>query len=240
MSTKKKKNNKNEVNEPIEHYNQPLNFEKVWLMFQETSKKFEETDKRFEETDKQFKETDKRLDKKFQETNKQFKETDKKILETDKRLDKKFLETDKKSKELSNLFTTQWGKLIESLVEGDLIRLLNEKGIEVQQTFQRVSGTYQGDPYEFDIIASNGEEVVIVEVKTTLRVEDVKKFLRKLAKFKTWMPVYKEKTVYGAVAFLTSSSASHTMAENKGLFVIKATGKSSSIVNKKGFMPKAF
>ena len=217
--SKKKKNNKNEVNEPTEQYSQPLSFDKVWLMFQETSKKFQETDKKFQETREMMKERD---------------------MKRDKELDKQFKETDKKIKELSNLFTTQWGKLIESLVEGDLIRLLNEKGIEVHQTSQRVSGSYKGKSYEFDIIAANNEEIVVVEVKTTLRVDDVKNFLKKLPQFKTWMPVYKEKKVYGAVAFLTSSSASHIMAENKGLFVIKATGNSSSIVNQEGFKPKLF
>ena len=212
MSTKKDKTTKNEAKEPIENYGQPLNFDKVWLMFQETSKRFEETGKR--------------LDKMFKDTDKQLKEQSR--------------ETDKRIKELSNLFTTQWGKLIESLVEGDLIRLLNEKGIDVHQTFQRVSGSYAGDPYEIDIIASNDEDVVLVEVKTTLRPDDIKKTLKKLKMFKTWMPVYKEKKVYGAVAFLNTSSDSHRMAESKGLFVIKATGNSASIINKNTFEPKVF
>lgn len=208
MSTKKDKTTKNEANEPIEKYGQPLNFEKVWLMFQETGKKFEETDKQIKETGKQLKEQS--------------------------------LETEKRIKELSNLFTTQWGKLIESLVEGDLVRLLNEKGIKVHQTFQRVSGSYEGDPYEIDIIASNDEEIVVVEVKTTLRPNDIKKTLKKLKMFKTWMPVYKEKKVYGAVAFLNTSADSHRMAESKGLFVIKATGNSASIINSNSFEPKVF
>ncbi len=212
MSTKKDKTTKNEANEPIEKYGEPLNFEKVWLMFQETSKKFEETDKRL---DKMFKDTDRQLKEQSQETNKRI-------------------------KELSNLFTTQWGKLIESLVEGDLVRLLNEKGIKVHQTFQRVSGSYEGDPYEIDIIASNDEEIVVVEVKTTLRPNDIKKTLKKLKMFKTWMPVYKEKKVYGAVAFLNISADSHRMAESKGLFVIKATGNSASIINSNSFEPKVF
>jgi len=42
-----------------------------------------------------------------------FQETDKKFRDTDKKMQ----DTDKKIKELANLFTTQWGKLIESLVE---------------------------------------------------------------------------------------------------------------------------
>jgi hypothetical protein len=42
------------------------------------------------------------------------------------------------------------------------------------------------------------------------------------------------------VAFLSCEGASDRMAEKLGLFVIKATGSSSSIVNKEDFKPKAF
>jgi len=172
-----------------------------------------------------------------------FKETDKKFQATDKKFqatDEKFQATDKKMKELQNLFTTQWGKLMETLVEGDLIKLLNTRGIEVQRTSQRVSGSYNGNPYEFDIIAMNGKEVVIVEVKTTLRVDDVKDFLKKLSKVKVWMNDFSDKDIYGAVAYLTANSGSQTMAAKKGLFLIRATGNSASIINKEGFKPHCF
>lgn len=165
----------------------------------------------------------------FKETDRQFKETD-----------KKFQETDKKIKELSKLFTSQWGKLVESLVEGDLIKLLNEHGIEVEQTLQRLRGNKDGENYEYDIIAVNGREMVIVEVKTTLRVDDVNDFHEKLWKAKRYLPNYKDKKIYGGVAFITAEGASERMAEKLGFFVIRATGNSSSIINQKDFKPKVF
>ncbi|MBN3034662.1 MAG: hypothetical protein JW861_03695 [Bacteroidales bacterium] len=39
--------------------------------------------------------------------------------ETDRILTEKFQETDKKLNKLEQLFTSPWGKLVESLVEGD-------------------------------------------------------------------------------------------------------------------------
>ncbi len=172
----------------------------------------------------------------FQETDKQFKETDKQFKETDK----KFQETDKRMKELQNLFTSQWGKLIESLVEGDLIRLLKERNIDVQRTIQRIDGCYHGENFEFDIIAVNGEDVVIVEVKTTLRPDDIKEFTSKLVQAKVWMQEYKDRRIYGAVAFLKADCASDKMAARQGLFVIKATGSSASITNSNDFVPKIY
>lgn len=154
--------------------------------------------------------------------------------------DKKFQETDKKIRELNSLFTTQWGKLMETLVEGDLVNLLKSRKIEVYRTSQRVKGNFKGTSYEFDIIAKNGKEVVIVEVKTTLRTNDVTNFIKKLRNAKEWMPDLIDNSVYGAVAYLTAESSSDIMAANKGLFVIRATGNSASITNEEGFKPAEF
>jgi len=211
--------NENIAEEPVVSYNQPLDFQQVWRLFQETDKQIKENDRMLTE---KFKETDRILTEKFQETDKQFKETDKKI------------------RELDRLFTSQWGKLVESLVEGDLINLLNTKGIKVRRTSQRVKGNYEGKNYEYDIIAYNGDEIVIVEVKTTLRPDDVIDFHEKMWKAKIYLPEYAGKTVYGAMAFITADGASDRMAEKQGFFVIRATGNSSFIINQDNFIPKAF
>ncbi|NLL10628.1 MAG: hypothetical protein GX268_07060 [Methanomicrobiales archaeon] len=55
---------------------------------------------------------------------------------------------------------------------------------------------------------------------------------------KAWMPEYSDKKVYGAVAFLTEDTGTASMAEKKGLFVIRATGDSASIINDDKFIPK--
>jgi len=138
------------------------------------------------------------------------------------------------------LFTSQWGKLVESLVEGDIVNLLNQKGINVTDIIKRREGRRDGIDYEFDIIAINGSEMVIVEVKTTLTPEDIGQFLKKLTQAKDWMPEYADKIVYGAVAFISEDTGSSVMAEKNGLFVIKATGDSASIVNADNFVPKSW
>jgi len=154
--------------------------------------------------------------------------------------DKKFQETDKKLNKLEYLFTSQWGKLVESLVEGDIITLLNQRGIKVTDTLKRRAGCRDGINYEFDIIAINGDEIVIIEVKTTLRPGDIRDFLKKLKQAKNWMPEYSDKKIYGSVAFLTEDSGTSSLAERKGLFVIRATGDSASIVNRNDFVPKCW
>ena len=157
-----------------------------------------------------------------------------------KELELQMKETDRRLKKAEGLFTTQWGKLMETLVEGDLLKLLKQKNIRVDDTTMNMKGCYKEENWEIDMLASNGEEIVLVEVKTTLNLQDVKDFVDKLKKFTTWKPIYKEKKMYGAVAYLKADQGSARYAEKQGLFVIRATGSSSSIINKKDFKPKIF
>ena len=175
----------------------------------------------------------KKLSRQFEETDRRQKETDRQMKQTDRRMDKRM-------KKLEGLFTGQWGKLMESLVEGDLVALLQARGMRVRSTYSRVRGRRNGERYEFDILAGNGEEVVVVEVKTTLKANDVKRFLEKLGKFTVYEPVYRGKQVYGAVAYLRVEQDSELYAERQGLFVIRATGNSAGIINSADFRPRVF
>ena len=129
---------------------------------------------------------------------------------------------------------------MESLVEGDLVPLLQARGIAVRSTITRMQGRRNGDHYEFDILAGNGDGVVVVEVKTTLQAGDVAHFLEKLGKFTEYEPVYKGKKVYGAVVYLKTDTSVVAHAERQGLFVVRATGSSASIINESGFVPRVF
>ncbi len=181
-----------------------------------------ETDAKFKETDSKFKESRAELDSRFKET------------------DAKFQETNKKVKEAFDLFTSQWGRLMESLVEGDIIRIFNERGIKVQDTSTRRKGSYQGENYEFDIIAHNGKETVIIEVKTTLRVSDVKSFIKKLQKARTYLRMDDDEVIYGAIAYLQADAGSEIFAQKEKLFVIRATGDSAAIINQPDFVAEKF
>ena len=178
----------------------------------------------------------KETDAKFKETDAKFQETDSKFKETDA----KFQETNKKVKEAFDLFTSQWGRLMESLVEGDIIRIFNERGIKVQDTSTRRKGSYQGENYEFDIIAHNGKETVIIEVKTTLRVSDVKSFIKNLQKARTYLRMDDDEVIYGAIAYLQADAGSEIFAQKEKLFVIRATGDSAAIINQPDFVAEKF
>ena len=211
----------------------------MWNFIKESQKEREkirkEREKIRKEREKFQKEREKsrkEWEKGMQELRKTQRETSEKIQETSEQMKR----TDKKLNKYIGDTGNYWGKLGENLVKGNLAKRLREKGIEVEKviTNAKFSGV------EFDIIAINGKETVIVEVKATLDPSDVDKFKENMEQFKTLWPEFKDKTVYGAIAFLLKSNRqAESLAEKEGFFVISATGD-VIIKNKKSFKPKAF
>ena len=124
----------------------------------------------------------------------------------------------------------------ENLVKGSLAQRLKERGIKVEGVITNLN---KGSA-EFDIIAVNGTEIVVVEVKATLDPADVDKFKKNIDRFKSLWPDFKEKTVYGAMAYLIKANRqAESLADKQGFFVISATGD-VIIKNDKDFKPKVF
>ena len=196
-------------------------FDKIWKLMMENREQMKETDRQMKETDRQMKETDRQM----KETDRQVQETSRQMKETDKKLNKFMGETG-----------NRWGALGENLVEGNLAKRLKEKGFEVEGVLTRL----RKRGHEFDIVAVNGKEIVVVEVKATLDPSDVDEFVEKLIQFKTLWPAFKDCTIYGAMAFLINvNRQADARAEKEGFFVIKATGD-VIIQNKEKFKPKIF
>ena len=221
----------------------PATPEEVWEILREVSENQKETDRQMKETDRMIKENQKETDRQMKETDLKFQETDQKFQETDQKFQEtaeQMKGTDRRLKALDKLYNSQWGKLMESLVEGDLVKMLKERGIDVRQTSRNLKNEGGEKNWEFDLLAVNGDEVVVVEVKTMLKVKDVDHFLNKLGDFKELVSYHKDKKVYGAVAYLKADQSSNIYAEKKGLFVIRATGSSAKIINDEGFQAKKF
>ncbi|CAN2042187.1 DUF3782 domain-containing protein [Candidatus Magnetomoraceae bacterium gMMP-15] len=161
--------------------------------------------------------------------------------ESDRKLTEKFQETDKNIKRLSNLFESQWGKLMESLTEGSVLQLFQKRGIEVSEIYPRCKKHLNGRTMEIDLLLVNDTEIVIVEVKTTLKADHVAIFLKRLKEFPEFFKSYRNKRIYGAVAGLRMEQGSEEYAKNEGLFVIKVGGEGmAKILNEESFDPKNF
>ena len=169
---------------------------------------------------------------KQKETALQMQETDKKMQETDRKMQ----ETDKKLKAFIGETGNRWGKLGENLVKGSLAQRLKERDI----TVEKVITNMKGPTSEFDIVAINGTEVVVIEVKSTLDPSDVEKFKKAMESFKALWPHFKDKKVYGGLAYLMGVNRNaDNLAKKEGFFVISATGD-VIIQNEEGFVPRIF
>lgn len=173
----------------------------------------------------------------FKEIRELFKETDSKFKETDS----KFKETEQRIKELASLFTGQWGKLVESLAESGIVELLQQRGIEITKLSRRIDAKKNGRQMEIDFLITNSSELVVGEVKSTMKVDDVREFLKKLGEFLSFFPEYRNYRVYGAMIGIQIEESADKFAYRNGLFVFKVGGGGTlTILNDETFQPVDF
>ena len=143
------------------------------------------------------------------------------------------------SENLDNL-GSKWGRFLEGMVAPACETLFAERGIPVNTVSQRVHAHRDGRSLEIDILVINHEYAVLVEVKSTLKVDDVRKHTERLARFRKFFPDYADKRVLGAVAGIVIDEHADKFAYREGLFVIGQTGDTVRILNDQGFSPKTW
>ena len=215
----------------------------IWKILKEVSLGQKETDRKMKETDRKMKETDRLLRESKQETDRLLREskqeTDRLLRESKQETDRKIQENDRLIKTIEGRFGNQWGELIEALIEGSLIQILNKKNIKVNRTIANYKGNFKGKKKEFDVIALNGNELVVIETKSQLSKKKVDEFLEVIQVFKKYCPEYAALKVYGGMACLKGREAVFLYAEKRGLFVIRVSGKNAILMNQEEFKPKA-
>jgi hypothetical protein len=139
-----------------------------------------------------------------------------------------------------NGLTSRWGRFVEELVEPAVVRMFQERGIDVKEKHPRVSVKRENVAMEIDILVVDTTDVVLVECKSRLSRDDVNDFIENLEKFKIAFPAYKNYQAYGAVAGIEINEGVDRYAYQKGLFVIRPSGDTVEIVNDQKFKPKTW
>ena len=177
----------------------------------------------------------------FKETRAQFKETDARLAEQSAKTDAQIEATNAGLNRLESLFTSQWGKMLEALVEPAALALFQARGIEIKRTYSRPKSKIDGRTMELDVVLEDETDLVLIEVKSTLKVADVQEFLADLAELPLFFPRYAGMNVYAAVAGLTIDEGADRYANRRGLFVLGVTGEGVvSIKNDFNFRPANF
>lgn len=167
--------------------------------------------------------TAKQLERSIQEVWELFKETDRKIAETNKAI-----------ADLGG----KWGRFVEGLVVPAVENLFKDWGIELDKVFPRVKARRNGDKMEIDVLAINGDYAMLIEVKSTLGVDDVKEHLKQLQRFKFFFPEYQDRKLLGAVAGIVIDEGVDRFAYQNGLFVISQSGETVKVLNDRKFKPR--
>ncbi|EPF21730.1 hypothetical protein [Microcystis aeruginosa] len=166
-------------------------------------------------------------------------ESDRRAAEADRSMAELKRTVERTSKAVDSL-TTRWGRFVEELVEPAVLRLFQEKGIDIKEVYPRARVKRQGIAMEIDILGVDDTDLVVVECKSRLSQDDVDEFIEKLTRFKIAFPHYKNYRAYGAVAGIEINEGIDRYAYKKGLFVIKPSGDTVAIINDADFQPNTW
>ncbi len=223
---------------------EPVTLEDIYQLFRAST---EEYDRRAEEYDRRAAQSKAEYDRLVAESKAEY---DRHRVEIENLLAESKLESDRSMTELKRTvertskavdsLTTRWGRFVEELVEPAVLRLFQEKGIDIKEVYPRARVKRQGIAMEIDILAVDDTDLVVVECKSRLSKDDVDEFIEKLTRFKIAFPHYQNYQAYGAVAGIEINEGIDRYAYKKGLFVIKPSGDTVDIINDADFQPNTW
>ena len=172
------------------------------------------------------------IDKQAQATEKQVQETSKEL----KAVGRYVRELGKQIGDVGN----QWGSIAEYLIASDFARILQERfDITIDHSAPSLKGSYQGKEWEVDAFAANGEIALVGEVKLTLTIEAVDKFVNNnLRNFHRYMPLYRDRKIYGLMAFVKIDRGKEReiteYVHSLGLLLVKAIDNTFRLLSPQG------
>jgi len=193
-----------------------------------------ETDRQFKETDRQLRESKLEVDRQFQETNRQFKKTDRQLKETDRQL-----------KELGvqiGGIGNKFGSFTEGLAFPAMEKILKQE-FGLERISSRVKSSQDDRTLEIDVLGySNGEnnKVVVVEIKSHLRLRDIEQVLKILEEFRNFFPEYADKQLYGMIAVVDASKETLQKVLDAGLYLGRIHDNQFNLMKSRDFVPRCF
>ena len=179
-------------------------------------------------------------------TDEQLWKTDAQILDlkdaqkkTDEQLGKTIKKLDEIGRQLGDLGLVQ-GEVAEDLFYRNVRHLFKEERDLIFADVKR--NLKKKGAGEYDIVAVNGDAVLVIEVKNKLQTRMVDRFVeKKLPLFKKIFPEYQGRRVFGGIGALVVKDAVGRYAEKAGLYVLTQTSEGgAALVNRKNFRAKEF
>jgi len=157
---------------------------------------------------------------------------------TDEQLDKTIKKLDRIGEQLGDLGIVQ-GKAAEDLFYRNVKVLFKERDMIFGSVRRNVK---KKGIAEYDIVAADGDRVLVIEVKNRMEKRMVDEFLnKKIPMFKQVFPQYKEFLIMGGVGALVMQDDVGRYAEKKGLYVLTQSGDGGAMLaNRQNFRAREF
>lgn len=145
--------------------------------------------------------------------------------------------------ELSRKMGTMAEDLVAPSVPRILRRVVNCSEEELDTIAVRVRRRHplqRGWRQEFDVVATCGRYWLVNETKSSLRPEDVTKFVALLQETRDFFPEHEDKQLVGAIASLYVDESLVRYAERQGVVVLGLGEELMDVLNSPGFVPTFF
>jgi len=219
---------------------QNLTLDDFYALFRESERQRQETERLLrqsleisrQEFDRSKAEFDRRMAESKEEFDRSKAEFDRRIAKTER--------IAAQANEAVNNLSSRWGRFVENLVAPAVLKLFQERGILVERTYQRMRAPRGKQNLEIDIFAVNHDVAIVIEVKSRLTQDHVRKFIQTLEVFKTVFMEYTHHQLYGAMAGIEIDGDVDKYAENQGLFILQQSGDSVCISTDRSFIPRTW
>ncbi|MBE5231493.1 MAG: cell division protein ZapD [Microcystis aeruginosa PMC 728.11] len=209
--------------------------EDIWEILKELAQSQQElsqSQQELSQSQQELSQSQQELSQAQQELSQAQKETDQQIKETDKQINR----VSQQIGELGN----RLGEFVEWQVRPAVVRLFQERGIDVHEFHPGISVKRDNEGLEIDLLVVNDTDAILVEVKSKLTQRDVDEHLQRLAKFKRLMPRFRDVKALGAVAAMIVPNEVASYACRQGLFVLVQSGENVIILNDAEFTPQVW
>jgi hypothetical protein len=208
----------------------------IWDILKENSLQIGRLQSAQLETDRILKE----LSAEIKETSREIKEVQKETAREIKEVQKETAREIKAVNTSIGRLSNRLGEFVEEAVRPSAVRLFRERGIDVHEVHQNVTSDREGSAFEIDLLVVNNQDVVAIECKNNLSIDDVNEHLERLEKIKRFLPDHVNKRISGAVAGMVIPANVATYAIKKGLYVIGQNGEHLELRNEKSFTAKTW
>jgi hypothetical protein len=163
-----------------------------------------------------------RLDRLLEEVARQQEETARQIKKTDDKISK---------------LGGRFGEMIEYMVMPNLIDRFRELGFVFTKIYPEASIKDEKNNIlaEIDLTLEDGDQVMIVEVKSKPSIKDVKDHVARMEKLRLHADLHEDKRKYlGSVAGMVINENVREFALKNGFYVIEPSGDTFTIIEPKG------